>query len=152
MIKKKAFETKKEREVRLKVLNASKKRHCGSCKACCIVLDIGEPLNKPRGEPCKHLCDKGCSIYDKRPTPCREYLCAWKMGFVSEEFHPDETNIMLQAATTSEGHFIDVYYLREPNEKTHQLMEEVKGLSKRSGLKIRIISKNKEQMHWGLDE
>ena len=53
-------------------------RSCGSCKACCtqVPVDLGDEL-KAANVPCKHLCSRGCSIYARRPQPCRYWSCRW---------------------------------------------------------------------------
>ena len=50
---------------------------CQSCNLCCKLLDI-PVLEKPAGQWCGH-CDQGtgCTIYDTRPAPCREFTCLW---------------------------------------------------------------------------
>jgi hypothetical protein len=51
---------------------------CGSCTLCCKVLRVNE-LAKPYGSWCPHCVrvGGGCSIYDERPTSCREFECIW---------------------------------------------------------------------------
>src|SRR5262249_6364064 len=53
-------------------------RECGECSACCKVLDVLE-LDKPAHQWCKHCRPGrgGCLIYDRRPTICRVFACAW---------------------------------------------------------------------------
>ena len=38
--------------------------------------------------PCVHLTDSGCSIYDKRPSACRAYMCNEKDKSVKD--HKEE--------------------------------------------------------------
>lgn len=52
-------------------------RACGSCHFCCTFVPVDEPLNKPAGVRCEHLCVKGCRIYAARPKPCECWNCAW---------------------------------------------------------------------------
>jgi hypothetical protein len=53
-------------------------RSCGSCKVCCTQLPVDLPKGKkPANTKCEHLCSKGCSIYDHRPTPCEYWMCRW---------------------------------------------------------------------------
>jgi Fe-S-cluster containining protein len=54
----------------------SKLRSCGECTLCCSIQNI-EELNKPEGVKCRH-CNNGCTIYEDRPTVCREFNCLWK--------------------------------------------------------------------------
>jgi len=58
---------------------------CGECKACCTVLPIAHGSNwpmpdKPAGTPCKHLCEKGCGIWQQPEFPglCKTYFCEWR--------------------------------------------------------------------------
>src|SRR3979409_2692648 len=52
-------------------------RTCASCHFCCTHVPVGAPLNKAAGEDCAHLCSKGCSIYARRPDPCKAWSCTW---------------------------------------------------------------------------
>jgi hypothetical protein len=57
----------------LQVVSASlrtiKASRCGECKECCIAFPICDgDIDKPGNEPCKHLGDHGCNIYDNRPA------------------------------------------------------------------------------------
>jgi hypothetical protein len=50
---------------------------CGSCTLCCKLLEI-PVLNKPQGQWCTHCAaGQGCTIYEKRPAPCRGFECLW---------------------------------------------------------------------------
>jgi hypothetical protein len=51
--------------------------HCGTCNLCCKLLEI-PVLEKPAEEWCTH-CDRsrGCTIYEARPAPCRDFVCLW---------------------------------------------------------------------------
>jgi len=56
-------------------------RSCDGCDLCCTAPSISE-LDKPPGEPCKHLCGEAgtsCSIYSSRPPVCRDFYCLWRM-------------------------------------------------------------------------
>lgn len=66
------------------------RRKCGSCRICCIVLDV-EALEKAQDQPCRHLCHKGCGIYERRPGACRDFSCAWLAGLLGAHDRPDKT-------------------------------------------------------------
>lgn len=75
---------------------------CGECKACCVVLPIADPeIVKPAGEPCQHLCESGCGIYEKPEWPqlCRDYFCAWRqvewLG-TRPLYRPDKLGVIFQ--------------------------------------------------------
>jgi hypothetical protein len=51
-------------------------RECGGCTACCSTLRI-PTLNKPEYLRCPNQCEKGCAVYETRPTECAEYSCHW---------------------------------------------------------------------------
>lgn len=61
-------------------------RICGSCKLCCTLMDVRERgvINKKAGQHCPKLCDAGCSVYETRPSVCRDWFCTWRLGFGSE--------------------------------------------------------------------
>jgi len=68
-------------------------RACGDCKECCTLLEI-PTLNKPKREQCPNICQKGCGIYESRPTECRTFQCFWSEGYLSEAARPDRSGIM----------------------------------------------------------
>jgi hypothetical protein len=80
----------------------AKGRKCGECTFCCVALAIDEPLNKPGGTPCKHLCG-GCSIYRKRPPDCREFECLWLVGFGPEAHRPDRVGYLELLAESADS-------------------------------------------------
>lgn len=52
-------------------------RACGTCTLCCRLPDI-DLFDKPANAWCRHcVAGKGCSIYDDRPSVCRDFLCLW---------------------------------------------------------------------------
>ena len=53
-------------------------RECGSCTACCEGWVSGEAYGEPfyTGRHC-HFLDKGCTIYQDRPSACAAFKCAW---------------------------------------------------------------------------
>jgi Fe-S-cluster containining protein len=74
-------------------------RTCGSCHACCIYLGI-EELKKYAGQTCKHLSggpdpSKRCMIYDRRPTACSGYKCAWIDGLGPDWMKPHDCGILI---------------------------------------------------------
>jgi len=81
-------------------------RDCGDCRVCCRLPDIPE-LNKPVNTWCRHAdLDRpggGCTIYDKRPSTCREYECAWLSGLGDEQDRPDRLGVMYQPVDMPDG-------------------------------------------------
>jgi hypothetical protein len=74
-------------------------RECGDCTACCTTLRIDEPdLKKHADISCKNLSSAGgCQIYDKRPSVCRNWHCAWRfMENLADEWRPDKSGVMLR--------------------------------------------------------
>jgi hypothetical protein len=60
------------------------KRECGACSLCCKVM--GVPKVKKDHEWCPHAKPgHGCTIYPRRPDPCRAFHCMW---LIDEKF-PD---------------------------------------------------------------
>lgn len=79
----------------------SEGRSCGTCTACCVIpgirpVDLDEeeaklvPPKRP-DTPCIHCTGTGCAIYDKRPSLCREFECAYIAGVTRER--PDEMDV-----------------------------------------------------------
>lgn len=116
----------KDRYVRRQVGKALVKnlqtRSCGDCTVCCTVMGV-KALDKPVDVTCQHLykgddpgigscsrcgkedgpCNcKGCGIYAKRPSSCKEFHCAWRHSFdffPEFEGRPDRLGVMFDMAT-----------------------------------------------------
>ncbi len=79
-------------------------RNCGDCTACCVLPRISptEDAFFPQGKrgytKCSHLKvgGGGCSIYEDRPSLCRDYMCLWRFGVINgdERRRPDNLGIM----------------------------------------------------------
>lgn len=63
----------------LRISKPAPGRSCGQCSLCCKLPFIEAPLFKSAGVWCQHCRPGkgGCSIYDARPDPCRDFLCLW---------------------------------------------------------------------------
>jgi|TARA_R110000803_G_scaffold66500_1_gene128031 hypothetical protein len=85
---------------------------CGTCTACCTSLGftgiLGEQYDSnPEGtkalgieyEPftvCNKVCDYGCTIYNMRPNPCREFECAYILHDLPFEYRPDQSSVITE--------------------------------------------------------
>jgi hypothetical protein len=55
-------------------------RNCGDCQLCCRLLPV-KSIGKKAGTRCIHQKHgKGCKIYERRPSCCRLWSCAWLTG------------------------------------------------------------------------
>jgi Fe-S-cluster containining protein len=74
---------------------APRVRQCGSCSACCTLLEVTD-VGKSANEWCKH-CDagNGCTIYDDRPQMCRSFSCAWLQGHLSDDWYPERAGLVV---------------------------------------------------------
>jgi hypothetical protein len=75
-------------------------RSCGKCSMCCKLLHVIE-LNKPANKWCEHCRPGygGCSIYDTRPSICRDFGCGWLMSpAVAPEWYPLLSHMILALA------------------------------------------------------
>lgn len=79
-------------------------RGCGDCTVCCVVPAIDhEEIQKHAGVRCPHA-GQGCAIYETRPTPCREFFCAWRfIAGLGDEWRPDRSGILLWPDTREEN-------------------------------------------------
>ena len=87
-------------------------RPCGSCRECCIVLEVSE-LKKPRLKPCDLLCEAGCSIHGKeeREEICKTYQCGWSKGFFKDEYRPDKSGVIVHTTkNTDTGEIWVMFY------------------------------------------
>lgn len=96
------------------------RRECGECRACCVVLGFearaGEaPFAKPAGEPCPHLIQIGCAIYDERPAVCRRFQCGWiQADNLPDELRPDRCGVLFCTNDNvyGDGYAVYAYELR----------------------------------------
>ncbi len=70
-------------------------RQCGSCSACCTLLEV-EEVGTSVNEWCRHCeAGKGCTIYDSRPQMCRSFSCAWLQGHLTDEWFPEKAGMVV---------------------------------------------------------
>ncbi len=89
-------------------------RTCGECNACCKVFPIPD-VGKDDTKWCRH-CEigKGCTIYEHRPTVCRDYVCMWLHGVGDESYRPDRIGVLISPrALQGEHRWIDILHLWE---------------------------------------
>lgn len=81
-------------------------RSCGDCRLCCTVMGVPdlEPVAKPGGVACGHLCSRGCRVYPQRPQSCRDFNCLWKQGALLKADRPDKVGVVF--ATTDTGRLV----------------------------------------------
>ena len=66
---------------------------------CCVLTAVPE-INKPANTPCQFLnilepsCEN-CLIYKDRPQRCKDYKCAWLLGYGQEEDQPNKSGILI---------------------------------------------------------
>ncbi len=120
---------------------------CGTCTMCCKLLGIKELEKKP-GEWCGHCAvGKGCKIYHDRPPSCREYQCAYLMGFDQGiipplAMRPDKSRVVISPGmgTANDGTEIVTVHV-DPGFRDNWKKEPVYGMLVRlalSGAKIVI--------------
>jgi hypothetical protein len=70
---------------------------CGDCTACCSGNLKGEANGYQFGDgiPCYFLTKQKCSIYEQRPTVCKNYQCAWSQGLFTKELKPNKSGILV---------------------------------------------------------
>ena len=71
-------------------------RNCGSCVACCDILEIDDPqLKKPPHILCPHSTGAACGIYPARPQTCRTWYCLWRrIDAMPELLRPDKSRVV----------------------------------------------------------
>ena len=104
-------------------------RHCGECRECCIHVGV-EELDKKAGVSCKHLCSRGCSIYENRPKGCADFACMWLIGAFGQNDKPSKTGVCCWISYTgimldSEGNKVLTLYVshrKKLSKKIHDWM------------------------------
>lgn len=91
-----------------KHVETGKQRSCGSCTACCTLLEIHDLPSgefKPAHEDCPHQQrtrkrgrKPGCKVYEDRPPSCRAYECYWKQGLFEARDRPDRLGLMVDSS------------------------------------------------------
>lgn len=93
-------------------------RLCESCMACCTYFKI-TPMKKGPLEHCLHADIKlhsklsftgnsscgNCGIYKTRPQVCRDYKCAWLLGYGDNEDRPDKSGMIIDTILKIENCF-----------------------------------------------
>jgi hypothetical protein len=72
-------------------------RTCGDCTVCCTAMAIDKPdIQKEAGVTCRH-CVGGCTIYDTRPSLCRDYHCGWRqLPVLDDSWRPDRSGVFVE--------------------------------------------------------
>tara|TARA_R110000772_G_scaffold47449_4_gene108523 strand:+ start:65 stop:514 length:450 start_codon:yes stop_codon:yes gene_type:complete len=78
----------------------NKKRECGECTLCCLILPIIDTQSPPN-TLCKHCTlSKGCGIYDTRPNNCRNYNCEWILSDdIPMDLKPNKSHMIFEKIT-----------------------------------------------------
>ncbi len=82
-------------------------KSCGGCTMCCKLMGISDlDPPKPVNQWCRHCKPgQGCTIYESRPTTCREFECLW---LLSQEpgrpqmdlaMRPDKSKVVIAPTT-----------------------------------------------------
>ena len=91
-------------------------RSCGDCSLCCKLIRV-DAFAKPPGTWCTHCAPGGggCRIYDRRPTECRNFYCAWMVSpSLGEHWRPNKCKMVLRVE--SDGKLIAVHV--DPSDPT----------------------------------
>jgi hypothetical protein len=73
-------------------------RSCGTCRACCTLMPVGE-IGKPADSPCIFLsaqrgCE-GCTVYASRPRSCFAWSCLWAVdASIPDALRPDRSHVI----------------------------------------------------------
>jgi hypothetical protein len=124
-------------------------RQCDGCQECCngnLKINVfGYEVFK--GNPCKFMCDAGCSIYKKRPEPCRFFNCLWKMDeSIPEDLYPKNSGIVIMYKNLDGCTFVVVEEFWGKLSETQQ-NNVLKWMKKRQ--KNGVIIKEKETIYIG---
>lgn len=76
-----------------------------------------------------------CTIYQERPSPCKEYKCAWLDGYGNEEDRPDKSLVMFD----NKHGMINGYQAR-PLAPNHEVAEVIDRMSKSLKTPIVVMS------------
>ena len=79
-----------------------KKKECGDCTLCCMVLPIHQ-VQSPPSVMCQHCTiESKCNIYDTRPEACKNFNCEWILDeTMSDDLRPDKTGVIFEKITNT---------------------------------------------------
>jgi hypothetical protein len=118
-------------------------RKCGTCDACCTVLEIPS-VPSEGGKPCTHMTGSGtkrCGIYAQRPSECQGFVCHWLAGIGPSSSRPDRSGIMFQPAAGEFDDMVVAHILREGAETTQKgraALEDMMRRTRAAGMQMLI--------------
>ncbi len=123
-------------------------RPCGPCTACCggwMRLKVGDHAIAP-GHPCPHAGDEGCTIYDRRPAVCRDFVCAWAINDLDypQWLRPDNARVILKYADLT-PEVSALCAIPTGTRVAPRVVEFLRGLSRRHGLPILCFERRRER-------
>jgi hypothetical protein len=81
---------------------------CGSCSLCCRLLEVPQ-AGKQSEQWCPH-CKPGkggCSIYETRAAPCRDWGCLWLTSpELGDEWFPKRCGMVLSSNYDADGSIV----------------------------------------------
>ncbi len=134
------------------------KLSCGSCSACCFLLEI-EELSKPYCKWCTHAKPAeggGCTIYEKRPDPCRNFKCLW---LISQDrpgqemplsMRPNHSHVMFNTSPYDSRHiYAHVFPSYPQSYKKGKVWNKIQDLISRGGVVEVIVGNWRNLMRAG---
>ena len=107
---------------------------CGPCTACCDVIGV-DTVGKPYYARCPHLDPlkngASCGVYADRPGTCREYRCAWHLGYLGPraDRRPDQCGVVFQLEPQAGGRWLLAAYEHAPGslmtDRTRFLIQQI---------------------------
>lgn len=121
------------------------RRNCGHCNACCVIPEIREKkVNKLPYMPCEFLEANatGCSIHNspERPEQCKEFMCAWRVGYGNVLDNPHYNGVMASINEISGKTAIYVFELF-PNAMETKGKDLMHDIVKKTGLPVRVTKR-----------
>jgi hypothetical protein len=85
-------------------------KSCDGCTACCSSFTtLLDGLKPDKNGSCSNLCETGCSIYNDRPTLCKEYSCLYTQGVCDGLKNPKESGFFV---TVSDSYYTNQTVLK----------------------------------------
>lgn len=95
-------------------------RECGTCTMCCKMFEIPS-IAKAAGEWCPDCAiGKGCTVYETRPTECRDFFCHYRLDRdVPEHWKPERSGMVMKSDAA--GTCITVYVDRKTPQRWREM-------------------------------
>ncbi len=128
-------------------------RQCGACTACCVQLPVPDgilgPWGKPAGVPCRHVGPLGCRCYDRRPSMCVEFHCAWLSDSAwPPPWRPDRSGLLCLREMLEDNRPGALVYEMRPGALQSPVAAEILAEIRRTAVVLTTVDANQQHLRY----